>query len=332
MSARLFSRVGFLGLVLAGLLWPGPVGAADVVEYYHLDAVGNVRAVTDQARNVIERHDYLPFAEEWCPGPPPGVCGAVAPGQPKRFTGKERDAETGLDYFGARYFSAKIGRFTTVDPAYTWRENLVDPQRWNRYAYARNNPLRYVDPDGKAIDVVADIGFIGYDLVDIGRSVYRGEGVSGTQWLALGGDVVGAAIPFATGFGAAIRTGSKVEHAIEAGRAGEAIITANRAAGKAAEAKVAGELVAEGKTILGSQVCCRTSEGRRVIDHLTKDAADSVTAVEVKSGNATRSVAQRAKDAEIAAGRGTFVGKNARAAGVEGSQRAVETVERKPIQ
>lgn len=103
----------------------------------------------------------------------------------------------------------------------------------------------------------------------------------------------------------AVRAASKAEHALEAG------ITANRAAGKAAEAKVAAELVAEGKTIMGSQVCCRTSEGRRFIDHLTKDAAGNVAAVEVKSGNATRSAAQRAKDAEIAAGRGTFVGKNA---------------------
>ena len=54
-------------------------------------------------------------------------------------------------YFGARYYGSKIGRFTTVDPVYTWRENLVDPQRWNRYAYARNNPLRYVDPDGRVL-------------------------------------------------------------------------------------------------------------------------------------------------------------------------------------
>jgi RHS repeat-associated protein len=54
-------------------------------------------------------------------------------------------------YFGARYYQAKLARFTTVDPVYTWRENLVDPQRWNRYAYGRNNPLRYVDPDGRAV-------------------------------------------------------------------------------------------------------------------------------------------------------------------------------------
>jgi len=90
----------------------------------------------------------LPFGEECLTGPclaNPGV-GA---GQPRKFTGKERDAETGLDYFGARYYGSKIGRFTTVDPVYTWKENLADPQRWNRYAYSLNNPLRYVDPNGK---------------------------------------------------------------------------------------------------------------------------------------------------------------------------------------
>lgn len=106
-------------------------------------------AVTDSSGTVIEQHDYLPFGEEWCGS---AICNGTTPGdQPKRFTGKERDAETGLDYFGARYYGSKIARFTTVDPVYTWRENLVDPQRWNRYAYARNNPLRYVDPDGREV-------------------------------------------------------------------------------------------------------------------------------------------------------------------------------------
>ncbi len=96
--------------------------------------------VTDQSGAIIEQHDYLPFGEEWNP----------APGdQPKRFTGKERDAETGLDYFGARYYASNIGRFTTADPAHTLTDNLVDPQRWNRYAYGRNNPFRFVDPDGR---------------------------------------------------------------------------------------------------------------------------------------------------------------------------------------
>ena len=64
-----------------------------------------------------------------------------------RCTGKERDAETGLDFFGARYFSGPQGRWTSTDPISGWPSQ---PQSWNRYAYALNNPLRYVDPNGLA--------------------------------------------------------------------------------------------------------------------------------------------------------------------------------------
>jgi RHS repeat-associated protein len=68
------------------------------------------------------------------------------------FTGEERDAETGLDYFGARYFSGAQGRFMTPD----WSEKpqpipyaeLTDPQSLNLYAYVRNNPLKNRDLDG----------------------------------------------------------------------------------------------------------------------------------------------------------------------------------------
>jgi RHS repeat-associated protein len=51
-------------------------------------------------------------------------------------------------YFGARYYASQTGRFTTVDPFFDLQANLVEPQRWNRYAYVSNNPLRYVDPLG----------------------------------------------------------------------------------------------------------------------------------------------------------------------------------------
>jgi RHS repeat-associated protein len=194
-------------IVLIGLLLcTTAVGAQPVVKYYHVDGLGSVRTVTDATGQVIERHEYLPFGEEW---------NAPASSQPLHFTGKERDAETGLDYFGARYYAAKIGRFTTIDPVYTWRDNLADPQRWNRYAYVRNNPLRYVDPDGRVLDTVVDVVFIAYDLFDIGRSVYRGEGVSGAQLAALGGDVAGALLPFATGVGAGIRAANKAENVID---------------------------------------------------------------------------------------------------------------------
>lgn len=69
------------------------------------------------------------------------------------FTGKERDGETGLDYFGARYFSGAMGRFASPDPIWVKVDRLVDPQRLNLYAYGRNNPLRFSDPTGMDITI-----------------------------------------------------------------------------------------------------------------------------------------------------------------------------------
>lgn len=65
-----------------------------------------------------------------------------------QFTGKERDAETGLDYFGARYLSAAQGRFTSPDAPFA-DQHAEDPQSWNLYGYVRNNPLAAVDADGE---------------------------------------------------------------------------------------------------------------------------------------------------------------------------------------
>ena len=69
------------------------------------------------------------------------------------FTGKERDYETGLDYFGARYFLGAQGRFNGPDEPLV-DQNAGDPQSWNLYSYSRNNPLRNLDRDGRACSSV----------------------------------------------------------------------------------------------------------------------------------------------------------------------------------
>ena len=66
----------------------------------------------------------------------------------QKFTGKERDAESGLDYFGARYYGSALGRFTSPDEVFA-DQHPADPQSWNLYGYVRNNPLKNVDPTGK---------------------------------------------------------------------------------------------------------------------------------------------------------------------------------------
>jgi len=156
MTQRLLTLLAAFTLLAPSLTY------AQRVEYYHVDALGSVRAVTDEQGDVIERHDYLPFGEEWNPEPS---------SQPRKFTGKERDQETGWDYFGARYYEASLARFTSIDPVITFDENRVDPQRWNRYAYVRNNPMRYVDPDGKAVTVAAILA-LGWAAFEIGSQIY----------------------------------------------------------------------------------------------------------------------------------------------------------------
>jgi RHS repeat-associated protein len=161
-------RLTYVWFALVACLWAHPGFAQEpIVEYYHLDATGSVRAVTNQSGAVIRTHDYFAFGEG---------DGTVAGQTTVRFTGKERDTESGLDYFGARYYGSRTGRFTTVDPVNTLRESLVEPQRWNRYAYALNNPLRYKDPDGQETNPVTGLaGIKSSQLVNPPANPRRGE-------------------------------------------------------------------------------------------------------------------------------------------------------------
>ena len=127
--------------------------------YLFTDMLGSVRTITDANKTVIECYDYLPFGRILSSsdnGRSAAGCHPTNPDNPstlagtkadEKFTGQKRDTETGLDYFGARYFSAPLGRFMTPDP-YMPSASTKDPQSWNRYVYTRNNPLRYIDPNG----------------------------------------------------------------------------------------------------------------------------------------------------------------------------------------
>jgi RHS repeat-associated protein len=80
------------------------------------------------------------------------VCASTTRFLPSRSTGKERDAESGNDYFGARYYSSNMGRWMSPDwsssPAAVPYANLDNPQSLNLYLYAGNNPLIHIDADG----------------------------------------------------------------------------------------------------------------------------------------------------------------------------------------
>ena len=70
----------------------------------------------------------------------------------QKFTGKERDAESGLDYFGARYYGSALGRWTSPDMLNLTERRLINPSNTlNKYVYGANNPLKFIDSDGRDV-------------------------------------------------------------------------------------------------------------------------------------------------------------------------------------
>lgn len=176
--------------------------------HFHVDHLGTPRLITNSLAQKVAYHVYYPFGEE-----------ATAFNQDAerlKLTGHERDLASlaspadDLDAMHVRTYNPLLGRFTSVDPA--GDHELEVPQSWNRYSYVRNDPMGGTDPDGQVLDTILDIGFVAYDLYDIGRSLWKGEGVTGTQFLALGADVAGVFIPFGTGGGLAVRAAAKLDN------------------------------------------------------------------------------------------------------------------------
>jgi RHS repeat-associated protein len=136
-------------------------GASNAVNWLVADHLGTPRMIIDKTGTLanIKRHDYLPFGEELFAGTGgrSSANGYIAgDGVRQQFTEKERDIETGLDYFINRYYSSIQGRFMSSDPTLLSAHG-VNPQTWNRYSYVTNRPLGSIDP----------FGLWGYNVEDI---------------------------------------------------------------------------------------------------------------------------------------------------------------------
>ncbi len=151
--------------LLAGIV-ATPVHAEKYV-YYHLDALGSPVAVTDQQGTLLWREDYKPYGDRILNDP-------AAANNARWYTGHVQDPDTELVYAGARYYDPVIGRFMATDPVAFTEKNR---HTFNRYAYANDNPYRYVDPDGEASltihgGVVASFGSTGSPIdVNFGKEV-----------------------------------------------------------------------------------------------------------------------------------------------------------------
>jgi RHS repeat-associated protein len=109
--------------------------------YYTSDQINSTRIVTDSAGTVVSSSLYDPYGgvqKQWVNTYQPSL----------KFSGKEREGISELDYFGARYYGHRQYRFLSVDPEINKDEAMGNPQLWNLYAYCRNNPIIFIDPDG----------------------------------------------------------------------------------------------------------------------------------------------------------------------------------------
>jgi RHS repeat-associated protein len=131
--------------IVQGLETPLVTQPRSDTRYYFLkDHLGSVRVTVDVSGNVTSYDDFYPFGMTM-----DGRSGNIGSGDARyKYTTKERDAESGYDYFGARYYDARIGRWLNVDP-------IAEKYRgWSPYAYSRCNPISFFDPNGLWTDPV----------------------------------------------------------------------------------------------------------------------------------------------------------------------------------
>ena len=165
-----------------GFIAYGQQQAGVTITYFHNDATGTPVAASDEQGEVIWRKTYPPYGSELDDG------GWLAQNNTIGYTGHRLDGDTGLVDMGARLYDLIIGRFLSMDPAPVDPGNL---HTFNRYAYANNNPYKYIDPNGEASLLVNAFrrGFGHQDALQI-------SGVSNTTMMvvgaAAGGTTVGA--------------------------------------------------------------------------------------------------------------------------------------------
>ena len=126
--------------------------------HYHLDHLGTPRLLTDAAGARVSGHDYLPYGAEI----------TTVGTDVMKFTGHERDLDTGHDYMHARYYHEYLVRFLSIDPK---RGLFQIPQSHNRYSYVTGRPLSYVDPDGKQ----SGFGLIIRLATKLGQCMYQDD-------------------------------------------------------------------------------------------------------------------------------------------------------------
>ena len=200
------------------MLWmacavPAANAATEVVTYYHTDALGSPIATSDASGNVKWEESYTPYGSRLTQSAPDYD-------NEQWFTGKQEEPELGLQYFGARWYSPTMARFTTMDPKSELEGITGNTTYFNRYAYANNNPYKYMDPDGRAVETGWDILNVAIGLGSLGANIASGNWVGAAVDAAgLVYDVAATAVPgLPAGAGMYLKLGRAGDKALDVGK------------------------------------------------------------------------------------------------------------------
>jgi len=201
----------------------GPNDPPVKLSFYHVDHLGTPRVIIDVSGNLVSRHKYLPFGEEL--SAPPST-------NSHKFTGHERDTETGLDYMLARYFGqGTTMRFLSTDPGEDTSSDV--PQSWNKYTYVRNNPVNANDPTGQWVETGFDVGMATISVAQAYKEPSLGNIVGAVL------DVAAVALPFVPAVAGrvidAAQAGNKIVDAVQTANKVDNVADAGKAAGAAAD-------------------------------------------------------------------------------------------------
>lgn len=216
--------------------------------YYYTDHLGSSNVITNSEGEQVQLVEYAPFGEV--------LVNTGTADVNHKFTGQEFDDETGLYFYGARYYDSSIARFITAD---TTVQEPFDPQTLNRYTYCFNNPLIYTDPTGEfalfaALGFLAKVAGIFSTAVSVVNAAATGDWqpvaamagafvgamlfapigkslagciagkLGGSSYTFAGGFLIGGAefatAGFGAGFGGALASGANIDEAFGAGLEG----------------------------------------------------------------------------------------------------------------
>ena len=158
------------------------------LHFYLNDPLGTRRVQTDPAGVPEQTCQSLPFGDQL------SCSNSIATPTEHHFTGKERDAESGLDYFGTRYLSSNMGRW--MSPDYSMNSVILElPQSWNKYSYELNRPNYGTDPDGRCPWCVgAIVGGVVEGGFDLGKQWLQKGSLSEVSWKEVGANALGGAV------------------------------------------------------------------------------------------------------------------------------------------